>query len=372
MAAVRMASDAPTSAIPRRHRWLKRLGVLVLALILSLLLVETWVRRFDPFGTSYYEEAGPRYWPAVQFLPEAKRPDGRIFEHRPRAELEFRNFRFVTNALALRSDRTEDGLRAERSGTDARKTRILFLGDSVTLGWGVDDADTWIRTLEREGRGSDGSELECLNAGHLQYNTIQEADWLAAHGSALGPDLVVLTFVVNDFDDQWGLYQSVLAAAEEARLQGGPQGLDRIEGTLLSWFRGLNALRLLWKERRAASAAADLPAARVEDHPDYASGWTRTEPALERIRGLCEEFGADLVVLDHSVPRLPDLERWCRARSVPWFDFTFSAEDWTRPITNSLADAHANALGNRLLADKAFAALRASGHLAPATLEGGR
>ena len=85
--------------------------------------------------------------------------------------------------------------------------------------------------------------------------------------------------------------------------------------------------------------------------------------------GASAELGAPLVVFDHSVPRLPDVERWCAAQGVPWFDFTFTAEEWQHPITNSLADAHANRLGNRWLADKALASLRASGHIAPPASE---
>ena len=49
---------------------------------------------------------------------------------------------------------------------------------------------------------------------------------------------------------------------------------------------------------------------------------------------------------------------------VPWYDLTFTDGEWARDVRNSLADSHANALGNRLLADKALRALRAAGVLA--------
>ena len=61
-----------------------------------------------------------------------------------------------------------------------------------------------------------------------------------------------------------------------------------------------------------------------------------------------------------------DFLSWCEERAVPVYDFTFTADEWKLDVRNSPADAHANELGNRLLSDKAQAALRDAGVLAPA------
>ena len=74
--------------------------------------------------------------------------------------------------------------------------------------------------------------------------------------------------------------------------------------------------------------------------------------------------GIPFVVLDHTTPRIPDVARWCGANDVPCYDLAFSDEEWARDIRNSVADSHANPLGNRLLANKALAALRDAGLLA--------
>ncbi|MGH2570030.1 MAG: hypothetical protein ACRDGR_02310 [bacterium] len=51
-------------------------------------------------------------------------------------------------------------------------TRLLCSGDSFTLGWGVDDDDTWCARLERE-----NPELEVVNMGQGGYGIDQAYLW---------------------------------------------------------------------------------------------------------------------------------------------------------------------------------------------------
>lgn len=351
--------------MPEKKSFARRAGVPVALLLLSLALAavaaEVFARAADPFGISYYGNTNRYFNAAIELPADAARPDGRLFQHRAGVVLGFPSFAFVTNELGLRSGALLDGVKADRTGASAGRARVLFLGDSVTLGWGVDDADTWVRALEREGRFADGRPLECLNAGHLQYNTLQEHDWLAAFGPHLAPDAVVLTFVVNDIDDAWATYQEfqrLLAAESTAE---GPGAVERARRRLIGWFPGLHGLWTFQAARREARTIAEQKLERVEDAPGYAEGWERCATALERIREFCAGRGIPLVVLDHTTPRIGDVERWCGRAGVPWYDFSFTDEEWARDVRNSLADTHANALGNRLLADKALAALRDAG-----------
>lgn len=346
----------------------RRLGVRTAAVLVSLALAlaaaELFARWANPFGISYYRDTNRYFNAAIDLPPDAARPDGRLFQHRPNTRLELPDFTLVTDGLGLRSATAEDGVTRDRTGASAGKARVLFLGDSVTLGWGVDDEETWVRTLEREGRFADGRALECLNAGHLQYNTLQEHDWLATFGPGLAPDAVVLTFVVNDLDDAWATYLELqrLLAAEGAA--GGPGPLESARRRLLGAFPGLHGLWTFAASRGAAETVGELRLTRVENAPGYAEGWARSAAALERMRAFCAERGLPFVVLDHTTPRIPDVERWCKGAGVPWYDLTFTDGEWAQDVRNSLADSHANALGNRLLADKALRALRAAGVLA--------
>ena len=335
-------------------------ALVLLSLALAIAAVEVFARAANPFGISYYRDTNRYFNSAIELPPEAARPDGRLFQHRPGVALCFPDFAFLTNELGLRSGAQRDGVTADRSGASAGKARILFIGDSVTLGWGVSDADTWVRTLEREARFADGRPLECLNAGHLQYNTLQEHDWLATFGPHLAPDAVVLTFVVNDLDDAWGVYQEFqrLIASDAAQ---GPGAVERARRRLVGYLPGLHGLWTFFAGRDEARTRGEQKLARVEDAPGYAAGWERAAGALERVRAFCAARGIPLLVLDHTTPRIPDVERWCASAGVPCHAFQFTDDEWARDVRNSLADSHANGLGNRLLADKALRALRDAG-----------
>ena len=72
-----------------------------------------------------------------------------------------------------------------------------------------------------------------------------------------------------------------------------------------------------------------------------------------------------LILFDNTIPRIPAVRAWCEENAVPYFDFTFTPGEEAQGVRNSLADAHANELGQTFYAEKARAALRAEGLLAP-------
>jgi hypothetical protein len=75
--------------------------------------------------------------------------------------------------------------------------RIAFVGDSTTMGWGVAERETFasqvIAKLQAEGRKVDG-----FNEGVGNWNTTQELTNFREVGLAMKPDIVVLTYFIND------------------------------------------------------------------------------------------------------------------------------------------------------------------------------
>jgi len=345
-------------------------AVLAVSAGVAIALVEAWARTAHPFGIQYYVETNRYLNEAIRIVPEAARPDGRIFENRPSTRLELVDFEFCTDAAGLRAPAPLEAT----PPPGPERLRLLFLGDSVTLGWGVDDEDTWIRTLEREGRAADGRSLTTLNAGHLMYNTVQQADWLDAHGVALAPDAVVLTFVTNDVeDDHWALYQEIRSAAEAAA--AGAE--EPLSARLTRWWTellpGTRRLYLFTRERAAVRSGGGIEAdVDVERLPGYEEGWARCERALERVRARCASLGVPLLVLDHTTPRIPAVRRWCERNGVSWADLSFTAAEWAEDVRVSAADSHANSRGHRYQFEKARAALVDAGLLAPAATEDAR
>ena len=75
--------------------------------------------------------------------------------------------------------------------------RIAFVGDSTTMGWGVAEKDTFahqvIDKLVKQGRKVDG-----FNEGVGNWNTAQELTNFLDTGLKMKPDIVVLTYFIND------------------------------------------------------------------------------------------------------------------------------------------------------------------------------
>lgn len=79
--------------------------------------------------------------------------------------------------------------------------RIVMLGDSTTLGWGVAQDQTIPKILERELNrpGLAGyRRCEVLNAGVGNYDTVQEVAHYRTYDRAFHPDLVILDYFIND------------------------------------------------------------------------------------------------------------------------------------------------------------------------------
>ena len=84
----------------------------------------------------------------------------------------------------------------------AGRFRIVVLGDSVTFGWGVNDADTFCARMEQfvHSRMPD-SDVEIVNLAVPGYGTRQEVVMLERYLARLQPNLVLLGFYANDVPD---------------------------------------------------------------------------------------------------------------------------------------------------------------------------
>jgi hypothetical protein len=79
--------------------------------------------------------------------------------------------------------------------------RILNLGDSIVMGWGIREEETYGRQLERllNEQTAEGLRYEVINAGVPGWNPENELAYLRAEGLKYEPDLVLHAFtVVND------------------------------------------------------------------------------------------------------------------------------------------------------------------------------
>jgi len=206
---------------------------------------------------------------------------------RPSAQDAWDGVPVTVNAKGLRGPELDY---ARRPGT----ARILYLGDSVTVGYGLPShADSYpYLTAERLQR-TGGRPIETVNGAVNGYSTWQEVGWLEREGIRYQPDLVVLGFVLND----------VAAELEVARASGraSSKQLRLSVESRIDWIANHSALVALARQAalavrfgrdlRGGAERQELFGVRmlVEDpeRADVQRGWEATRGDLDRLATLC-------------------------------------------------------------------------------------
>ena len=166
---------------------LRPLAALLVGMVAALLLAEGILRAVG-LGHPYF--SSPDLYQTS--------PDPRVlFEMKPSFDGSSEGTAVQTNSRGLRE-------REVPVSPSPGTTRVLFLGDSVTFGSGVLAEEAFPRLLEAALTGA--GPVETLNAGVVGYNTLQELGRLEAVGPAYDPDVVVLTFVVNDLLESFSIF----------------------------------------------------------------------------------------------------------------------------------------------------------------------
>lgn len=108
------------------------------------------------------------------------------------------------------------GMRGNQILSKKEKNRILFLGSSITLGWGVSQEDIMTEKLS-EMLNDEENSYEVLNAGIGNYNTSRYVELYLSKLHELKPDSIVIQYFVNDAESlksgggNWLLRNSQLA-----------------------------------------------------------------------------------------------------------------------------------------------------------------
>lgn len=123
-------------------------------------------------------------------LPEAELRS-LVFPARAEAFYDTYEFQFTahSNNLGLRGP----DIPLERNAA----ARVLFLGDSYTYGWGVEDDQVWVQLAEQLLRAR-GRAVEFANAGAPGMRPLQYAELAEELVPVLQPDLVVVGLLQGD------------------------------------------------------------------------------------------------------------------------------------------------------------------------------
>jgi len=233
---------------------------------------------------------------------------------------------FTTNSLGLRGD--------EIGPKDARRTRILALGDSFTWGWGVAQGEEWISVVEDVLNEKAGREaVECINAGVNGYGTENELELLRKIGPELSPDLVVVGFFANDYTD------NVLGATGVYTVKDGYLHDHFSQKIFRENFlaRESHLYRLITRamgeaRRRWMNAPPTTQPLKQFTDEEFDQGMRLAETQLLEMSKECETLGAELAVIwlpadvyafsrqPPDVPLQRELQRRIESAGIPSFD----------------------------------------------------
>jgi lysophospholipase L1-like esterase len=294
-----LASPRRRVGLPYRffnHDTVQKITIAALVLVLPLFVAETSLRplvRLWPKQTTVFVKDEDLGW-----------------RLRPNTVDEWKGITVRINGKGLRGPE----LAYEKP---AGKTRILYLGDSVTFGFGLQDyAQSFPYAVEPMLEKVFGTDVETINAGVGGYSPWQELVYLRKEGIRYAPDLVVVGFVLNDVSEKIGL----------VRVGGKGEGTQLASSyySFFDWLRHNSAAvhvahRLLVRRRfgadtgEGAKERESRSVRRLIDDPrspDFGNAW---EITLENLSGIFD---------------------FCREREVPVlllaFPFTYQLEDVER------------------------------------------
>ncbi len=303
-------------------------GILVsgVSLLVSIGVAELVLRLVDPLGISYYELAG-------NYVRDKVADDDLIFRHKPSWETRYGDVLVTYNERGLR-DRP---ILPKAEG----EFRILALGDSVTFGWGVPQHEIFTSRLEQVLPGRLQRPVRVINSGVGGYDTVQEVTYFKREGITLQPDLVLLTYVGNDIEENRGPFNP----------WGGPTS---IKDMVMKMLGKLWSYRLVHHTYRYAvlshlKVQSSNPLQRGE-------GWRRSMSALDELVVMCREQNIPLIVFfrrshpDENKPLFEDVVRHIPGFPVkdmgPWYQGLDEAS-----LVLSKVDGHPNAEGHRVMAE---------------------
>jgi hypothetical protein len=249
------------------------------------------------------------------------------------------SWRFVTNNRGLRDVRDFDYQKPPGA------LRVLALGDSHTQGYEVRQEATFSAVLERYLQ-AHRLKTQVLNAGVSGFSTAEELAYLTSEGYRYQPDVVVLGFYANDFDDN--LKAGLFALDDTGRLV--PKSYTHIPGVRIqNIIYALPGVRWLSENSYlyslAFNGAWEFFKAKLRQDAQFemavgsAMGRSKSEVDLavaliESVSRFCVDHGIRLIVVD--IPSATDNP----------YHFDSSVPDTMR---EQLAAAHIELLDSRVL-----------------------
>ncbi len=342
----RTQPDQSQSSQPRpehcQRSLLKKLCLMLATLVICISVAEMLVRLVVPV-----RDVGPSF---TTYDPVYGKRLKKSFTC-SRITPEF-TMRLTTNSLGFRGPEF----------TSLRKGGVLFLGDSFTLGYGVNDGEEFpslVRSVLAARYGPD--KIPVINVGMGDNGNGRWIKFLRDEAKRYGPRLVVLQMCSNDFGDNLREGFFALSASGDLIEQPvPPAGWQRKAQAVIEVVPALPYLHLIGLVRQVASMSGERRANRSDSRREYDS--QRPVPSsrpntdaltyalIERSVAICqaEDWPVAIIAVDIEGERLLELQRRCRQRSVPLIEVPTKRR---QPNLYYQVDGHWNAWGHAVVAD---------------------
>jgi hypothetical protein len=313
-----------------------------LLLAANMLLVAGFLEVVLRFTFSRSLDLSMEMWKYALELKQTVRDPRLSFTHRPNRSAFLQGVPLSINSAGLRD---HEFPREKIPGV----YRIVWLGDSTALGWGVPLDGTGPKILERDLNASARGRFEVLNAGVGNYNTVQEVEHYLTIDRLFHPNLVILEYFINDVEP---------VPVERALGFLGHSYLAAFSLSRFDFALRMTGLRPRWQDYYASL------------YRDGSPGLQAAEDALGRLAAATAQEGTDLLVailpelhqINNEYPFAKEqrkIEDYLGSRKIRTFDLLGCLRAhgpeiglWVTP-----ADAHPNRKANTLIAGCLSAAI---------------
>jgi len=322
-----------------RDKWKKVLRRLIFSAYVAAfcfvageIVVRVFYKYFADFNMEMWRYASELKQP----LPYEKLP----FHHVPNKQGHYYGVEIKTNSLGFRD--YEYGIEKPKG-----KKRIVMLGDSFTLGWGVPFGNTCSKVLEMMLNQTQHG-YEVINMGTGNYNSTMEVELFKLKGLQLNPDMVILMYFVNDTEPV-------------PRRKGGPGYAAVKHSYCVSFLMG----RFIKLRSRLVNSFEWSNYYNKLYSPENLDNIRANEESIKELIALCKKNEIELLIV--SIPELRNLTEYgfvqatehirvlAEEGQVPFLDLLGGLAEhtpeslWVKP-----EDPHANAKANAVMAQQLY------------------
>ncbi len=159
---------------------IKDIFISIIILFIGLFIVELTLRLINSDMSNYDIEM----W---KYAKELKTHDSVLGHvHKKNIEATLQNIEIKLNSLGMRSPEPIPN-----------KKKILFIGSSISLGWGVENEKSYAEIVNNR-LNEESLNYQVLNASVGNYNTFRYVENFLRNQTAIEPDIIVINYFLND------------------------------------------------------------------------------------------------------------------------------------------------------------------------------